>query len=34
MAALTQVGITEQKGEQDNPEILKYFNGLGFNGDK
>ena len=33
-AAFTQVGITEVKGEQDNPEIVKYFNELGFDGSR
>jgi uncharacterized protein (TIGR02594 family) len=28
--ASTQYGIKEIKGEQDNPEVLKYFKGLGF----
>ncbi|WP_394749487.1 TIGR02594 family protein [Spongiimicrobium salis] len=30
--ALTQYGITEIRGQQDNPEILKYFNVIGFDG--
>lgn len=34
MAAFTQVGVSEIEGEKDNPEILKYFNELGFDGSK
>lgn len=30
--ALSQYGIEETKGEKDNPEVLKYFDALGFNG--
>lgn len=30
--ALTQYGIKEITGKQDNPEVLKYFNEIGFNG--
>ncbi|MCI2229579.1 TIGR02594 family protein [Polaribacter sp. MSW13] len=30
--ALSQVGIKEVSGTQDNPEVLKYFNELGFDG--
>lgn len=32
--ALSQIHIQEFKGEKDNPEVLKYFNDLGFNGSK
>lgn len=32
--AISQYGITEIKGEKDNPEILKYFNDLGYDGAK
>jgi uncharacterized protein (TIGR02594 family) len=32
LVALSQFGIAEIKGNQDNPEVLKYFDGLGFNG--
>ncbi|CAL2085172.1 TIGR02594 family protein [Tenacibaculum sp. 190524A02b] len=32
--ALSQIGIKEQAGEQDNPEVLKYFDEIGFNGRK
>lgn len=32
--ALSQVGIGEIEGVKDNPEILKYFNVLGFDGAK
>lgn len=31
-AAYTQVGVAEVVGQKDNPEILKYFNELGFDG--
>lgn len=30
--ALTQYGIKEIKGNIDNPEVLKYFNEIGFDG--
>ena len=30
--ALSQYGIKEITGKQDNPEVLKYFNEIGFNG--
>ena len=30
--ALSQYGIKEIKGSKDNPEILKYFNSIGFDG--
>lgn len=30
--ALTQFGVKEVVGRQDNPQILKYFNDLGFDG--
>ncbi|CAL2077814.1 TIGR02594 family protein [Tenacibaculum sp. 190524A02b] len=30
--ALSQIGIKEQAGEQDNPAVLKYFNEIGYNG--
>jgi len=30
--ALTQYGIKEITGKQDNPEVLKYFNEIGFDG--
>jgi len=32
--ALTQYGIKEITGNQDNPEVLKYFNETGFDGAK
>lgn len=32
--AFTQVGVTEEKGQADNPEILKYFDEIGFDGAK
>lgn len=32
--AFSQYDIKETKGEFDNPEVLKYFNDLGFNGSK
>lgn len=32
--ALAEYGVSEIKGELDNPEILKYFNEIGFNGDQ
>lgn len=32
--AMSQVGIKEVRGKEDNPEILKYFNELGFDGSK
>ncbi|WP_378186877.1 TIGR02594 family protein [Aquimarina sp. W85] len=32
--ALTQIGIKEIVGKQDNPEVLKYFNETGFDGAK
>lgn len=32
--ALDQVGIKEIPGTQDNPEVLKYFNEIGFDGAK
>lgn len=32
--ALSQIGIKEVKGQEDNPEILKYFNSLGYNGEQ
>ena len=30
--ALSQYGVKEIKGKEDNPEVLKYFNILGLNG--
>lgn len=30
--ALTEYGIKEISGKEDNPEVLKYFNDLGFDG--
>jgi len=30
--ALSQIGIKEIKGRKDNPEVLKYFDEIGFNG--
>jgi uncharacterized protein (TIGR02594 family) len=30
--ALTQIGVKEIKGRQDNPAVLKYFDEIGFNG--
>ena len=30
--ALSQYGITEIKGDEDNPQIIKYFEDIGFNG--
>ncbi len=30
--ALTQYGVTEVKGAEDNPRIIHYFNYLGYNG--
>ena len=32
--ALTQFGIKEISGKQDNPEVLKYFDETGFDGNK
>ncbi len=32
--ALKEVGVKEVAGNQDNPEVLKYFNILGFDGKK
>lgn len=32
--ALSQFGIREIVGKKDNPEVLKYFNEIGFNGSK
>ncbi|MBS9775009.1 MAG: TIGR02594 family protein [Tenacibaculum sp.] len=32
--ALSQVGIKEITGKTDNPEVLKYFNELGYDGTK
>jgi len=32
--ALSQFGIKEITGKRDNPEVLKYFNALGFDGSK
>jgi len=32
--ALTQFGVKEITGRQDNPEVLKYFDALGFDGTK
>lgn len=32
--ALSQFGIKEFTGRQDNPEVLKYFDALGFDGSK
>ncbi|CAL2077752.1 conserved protein of unknown function [Tenacibaculum sp. 190524A02b] len=32
--ALSQIGIKEVKGSADNPEVLKYFDEIGFNGRK
>jgi uncharacterized protein (TIGR02594 family) len=31
---LSQIGIKEISGKQDNPEVLKYFNAIGFDGSK
>lgn len=31
---LSQIGIKEFTGKKDNPEVLKYFNGIGFDGNK
>ncbi len=31
--AFTQYGIQEVSGETDNPEVLKYFNEIGFDGE-
>ena len=30
--ALTQYGIEEWKGNIDNPEVIKYFDDIGFDG--
>ncbi len=30
--ALSQIGIKEISGKKDNPEVLKYFNEIGFDG--
>lgn len=32
--AFSQIGFKETKGQPDNPEVLKYFNALGFDGEK
>ncbi len=32
--ALSQVGIKEVSGKKDNPEVIKYFNALGYNGEE
>ena len=32
--ALSQYGIKEVTGSKDNPEIIKYFDALGFDGEK
>lgn len=32
--AFTQYGIREISGKRDNPEVLKYFNEIGFDGSK
>lgn len=32
--ALTQYGVKEIVGEKDNPEIIKYFDEIGFDGEK
>jgi uncharacterized protein (TIGR02594 family) len=32
--ALTQIGVKEIVGKRDNPEVLKYFDILGFDGSK
>lgn len=32
--ALSQIGIKEIPGSQDNPEVLKYFSEIGFDGEK
>ncbi|TDQ27617.1 TIGR02594 family protein [Tenacibaculum caenipelagi] len=32
--ALSQIGIKEIVGRQDNPEVLKYFNEIGYDGSK
>lgn len=32
--ALSQVGVKEIYGKKDNPEVLKYFDEIGFNGAK
>ena len=32
--ALSQIGIEEIEGGQDNPEVLKYFDEIGFDGSK
>lgn len=33
LKALSQFGIKEIVGKQDNPEVLKYFNDIGFDGE-
>lgn len=32
--ALSQIGVKEYVGNEDNPEVLKYFNEIGFDGSK
>ncbi|CAL2105483.1 conserved hypothetical protein [Tenacibaculum sp. 190524A02b] len=32
--ALSQYGVEEIKGKKDNPQIVKYFTEIGFNGEK
>ena len=32
--AMTQAGIKEITGKEDNPEVLKYFNEIGYDGAK
>lgn len=32
--ALSQYGVKEIEGQKDNPEVLKYFNDIGFDGSK
>lgn len=34
LTAFSQIGEREIKGVEDNPEVLKYFNELGYNGSK
>ena len=34
VTALSQYGVKEVKGEKDHPQIIKYFEALGFNGKK
>ena len=32
--ALSQYGVKEIEGQQDHPQIIKYFNAIGFDGEK